>query len=372
MSAIVELARDVGVQSACRAFSFPRATWYRRQRPKVALRRPSAKRALVPAERQQVLDMLHSDRFVDTAPPAVHATLLDEGTWLCSVRTMYRLLAQHGEVRERRDQRRHPVYAKPELLAVRPNQVWTWDITKLRGPVAWNYYQLYVILDVFSRYVVGWLLADREWASLAEELIREACAREKISRAQLTLHSDRGVAMTSKTVGQLLAELDVTRSFSRPHVSNDNPFSESQFKTLKYRPTFPRRFGSLEDARAFCRQFFPWYNTEHRHSGIAFMTPDDVHHGRAPEILAARQATLAAVYAAHPERFVRKSPVAAKLPDAVWINPPPEKTTLDVPPGTTRRTSVDPNYHPISGKPGLESISNPPQKDPASEVAAAH
>ncbi len=369
MSAIVELARDVGVQSACRAFNFPRATWYRRQRPKATARRLAPQRALVPAERQQVLDVLHSDRFVDTAPPAVHATLLDEGTWLCSVRTMYRLLAQHGEVRERRDQRRHPVYTKPELLAVRPNQVWTWDITKLRGPVAWTYYQLYVILDVYSRYVVAWLLADREWASLAEELIREACARENISRAQLTLHSDRGTAMTSKTVGQLLAELDVTRSFSRPHVSNDNPFSESQFKTLKYRPTFPRRFGSLEDARAFCRVFFPWYNTEHRHSGIAFMTPDDVHHGRAPEILAARQAALAVAYAAHPERFVSRPPVAPKLPDAVWINPPPEKTTLDVAPGTTRRTSVDPKYHPIPEKLEIDSVCTTSQKVPAQEVA---
>lgn len=328
MAAITDLAGDVGVASACRAFNFPRATWYRRQRPKAARRRVAPRRALVPDERQQVLDVLHSERFIDAAPPAVHATLLDEGRWLCSVRTMYRLLAHNGEVRERRDQRRHPTYAKPELLAVRPNQLWSWDITKLRGPVTWNYYQLYVILDVFSRYVVGWLLADREWASLAEDLIREACTRERIDRAQLTLHSDRGAAMTSKTVGQLLSELDVTRSFSRPHVSNDNPYSESQFKTLKYRPAFPRRFGSLEDARTFCRHFFPWYNTQHRHSGIAFMTPDDVHHGRAPQIVAARQVALTAAYVAHPERFVGRPPVAQPLPGAVWINPPLPAPTI--------------------------------------------
>jgi putative transposase len=372
MAAVVELARDVGVAPACRALAFPRATWYRRKKPTAAAPRPAPQRALATAERQQVLDVLHSERFVDTAPPAVHATLLDEGTWLCSVRTMYRLLAEGGQVRERRDQLRHPVYAKPELLAVRPNQVWSWDITKLKGPIVWTYFHLYVILDIFSRYVVGWLLADRESAPLAEQLISEACAREKVDRAQLTLHSDRGTAMTSKTVAQLLAELDVTRSLSRPHVSNDNPFSESQFKTLKYRPTFPRRFGSLEDARAFCRVFFPWYNTEHRHSGIAFMTPDDVHHGRASRILVARQAALAAAYAAHPERFVGKPPVAAKLPEAVWINPPVQKTTLQEAPRMTISGSDDPNYLPIFEKDGVamksESFTIMPKKEVAPEV----
>jgi len=376
IAGVLELSRDVGVAPACRALAFPRASWYRHRRSKATLRRPPSKRALVPAERQRVLDLLHSERFVDTAPPAVHATLLDEGTWLCSVRTMYRLLAAGGPVRERRDQLRHPAYAKPELLAVRPNQVWSWDITKLKGPVTWTYFHLYVILDIFSRYVVAWLLADRESAPLAEQLISEACARENIDRAQLTLHSDRGTAMTSKTVAQLLAELDVTRSLGRPHVSNDNPFSESQFKTLKYRPTFPRRFGSIEDARAFCRVFFPWYNTEHRHSGIAFMTPDDVHHGRAPQILVARQTALAAAYAAHPERFVAQPPVAAKLPESVWINPPVPKTTLQVAPGTTRRISLDPNYHPISEEIGTAMNSKsaiiPREKHVALEVAMLH
>ena len=373
IAAVGELARDIGVAPACKALAFPRATWYRRKKPPVVAPRPAPPRALDTAERQQVLDVLHSERFVDMAPPAVYATLLDEGTWLCSVRTMYRLLAAGGPVRERRDQLRHPVYAKPELLAVRPNQVWSWDITKLKGPIAWTYFHLYVILDIFSRYVVGWLLADRESASLAEHLISEACARENVDRAQLTLHSDRGTAMTSQTVAQLLAELDVTRSLSRPHVSNDNPFSESQFKTLKYRPTFPRRFGSFEDARAFCRVFFPWYNTEHRHSGIALMTPDDVHHGRAPQILVARQTALAAAYAAHPERFVSKAPVPAKLPESVWINPPVKKRTTQNAPATTISTGVDPNYPLASETAGvatkLESVTLQPRKEAALEVA---
>ncbi len=376
MAAVVELARDVGVAPACRALAFPRATWYRRRKPTVAASRPAPHRALATAERRQVLDVLHSERFIDTAPPSVHATLLDEGTWLCSVRTMYRLLAGNREVRERRDQIRHPVYARPELLANRPNQVWSWDITKLKGPIAWTYFHLYVILDIFSRYVVGWLLADRESAPLAEQLIGEACTREKVDRAQLTLHSDRGPAMTSKTVAQLLAEMDVTRSLSRPHVSNDNPFSESQFKTLKYRPTFPRRFGALEDARAFCRVFFPWYNTDHRHSGIAFMTPDDVHHGRAPQILIARQAALTTAYTAHPERFVGKPPVPAKLPESVWINPPIEKTRLQDAPGTTRTTSVDLKHHPVFDGGGVATLSEPvtvmSQDEAVLEVAVLH
>jgi putative transposase len=374
IAAIEILAREVGVVAACDALRFPRATWYRRNKPPPAAPRPTPERALAAAERRAVLDVLHSDRFVDVAPAAVYATLLDDGTWLCSVRTMYRLLAEEGEVRERRDQLRHPVYTKPELLAVRPRQVWSWDITKLKGPVAWTYFHLYVVLDIFSRYVVGWLLADRETAALAEQLISEACAKESIDRNQLTIHSDRGTSMTSKTVAQLLAELDVTRSLSRPHVSNDNPFSESQFKTMKYRPSFPRRFGSFEDAQAFCRVFFPWYNTQHRHSGIAFLTPADVHHGRAPEILAARQATLAAAYVAHPERFVGKPPVAPKLPENAWINSPSRKTTLQDAPGTTRRTSVDPGHHPLAEKrstqPEPESIALTPPNAAAREVAA--
>jgi len=376
MATVEILAREVGVAAACHAFDFPRATWYRRKTPKLVMPRPTPERALTAVERRAVLDVLHSDRFVDVAPPAVYAVLLDEGTWLCSVRTMYRLLAEEGEVRERRNQLRHPVYTKPELLATGPKQVWSWDITKLKGPEHWSYFQLYVILDIFSRYVVGWLLADRETAALAEQLISEACAKEAIDPKQLTIHSDRGPSMTSKTVAQLLADLEVTRSLSRPHVSNDNPYSESQFKTMKYRPTFPKRFGSAEDARAFCRVFFPWYNSEHRHSGIAYLTPVDVHHGRAPNILAARQATLDAAYAAHPERFAGKPPAVAKLPQKVWINPPTGKTTLQDAPGSTRRTQVDPQHHPISEKHSTssepETVVFTPQKQAAPEVAAAH
>ena len=234
---------------------------------------------LSPEERQKVLDLLHTDRFVDQSPREVYATLLDEGTYLCSVRSMYRVLDEQGEVRERRDQLRHPVYQPPELLATGPNQVWSWDITKLKGPVKWTYYYLYVLLDIFSRYVVGWMVAHREQASLARKLIEETCEKQTIEPGQLLVHSDRGPSMSSKPVALLLADLGVTKSHSRPHVSNDNPYSESQFKTLKYRPEFPERFGSMEDARGFCQTFFPWYNTEHHHSGIGFLTPEQVHYG---------------------------------------------------------------------------------------------
>jgi putative transposase len=242
---------------------------------------------------------------------------------------MYRILAAAGEVRERRDQRCHPIYAKPELLATGPNELWSWDITKLRGPAKWTYYQLYVILDVFSRYVPGWMVATRESAVLAERLIAETAAKEGIEPGQLTIHADRGTSMRSKPVALLLADLGVEQSHSRPHVSNDNPYSEAQFKTLKYRPTFPARFGSLEDARAFCATFFTWYNTAHRHAGIGLLTPADVHAGRAAEITVARAVTLDAAYAAHPERFVRRPPTPPEVPTAVWINPP---ATREVPP----------------------------------------
>ena len=266
--------------------------------------------------------MLHSSRFVDTAPAEVYATLLDEGTYLASERTMYRLLAAEDESRERRNQRVHPAYHKPELLADGPNQVWSWDITKLLGPVTWSYYYLYVLLDIYSRYVTGWLLAEHEQAILAERLIAEATAKQQISAGQLTLHADRGTAMTSKPVAWLLVDLGITKSHSRPHTSNDNPFSEAQFKTLKYRPDFPARFGSLEDARSFCRNFFPWYNTQHRHAGIGFFTPEAVHTGAAADQYGARQQVLTTAYAAHSERFVRQAPVPPPLPTAAWINPP--------------------------------------------------
>jgi putative transposase len=252
----------------------------------------------------------------------VVATLLDEGTYLASERTMYRILAQAGQTGERRNQLTHPRHARPELLATRPNELWSWDITKLLGPATWTYYYLYVILDVFSRYVVGWTVAHAEQAALAERLLAATTAKQQILPGALTVHADRGSSMTSKPVAFLLADLGVTKTHSRPHVSNDNPYSESQFKTLKYRPGFPDRFGSIHDARAFCRQFFGWYNAEHRHSGIAMMTPEAVHYGHADKLHQARAEVLAAAYTAHPERFVRRPPAPKPLPTAVWINPP--------------------------------------------------
>lgn len=259
---------------------------------------------------------------MDMAPAAIYAKLLEEGVYLCSERTMYRLLSKTGESQERRDQRTHPEYTKPELLATGPNQVWSWDITKLRGPVKWTYFYLYVVLDVFSRYVVGWMLADTESAALAARLLDETCEKQGIERDQLTLHADRGTAMKSKLLAQKLADLGVTRSFSRPYVSDDNPFSESQFKTMKYRPEFPDRFPTKDAAHGFCRDFFAWYNDEHHHSGLAMFTPADVHFSRIDERLAQRQATLDAAYEAHPERFPHGRPTAARPALEVWINPP--------------------------------------------------
>lgn len=324
MSAVEALAATTGVVAACEALGVPRASIYRRRQPKTPAERrsrPTSPRALSPAQRAIVLDTLNG-RFVDVAPAEVCATLLDEGTYLCSSRTMNRVLQENGQARERRDQARHPAYAKPELLAERPNELWSWDITKLRGPTRGSHFALYVILDVFSRYVVGWSIDYRESDELAKVLIADTCAKEKVAPASLTIHADRGPSMTSKTVETLLADLGVAKSHSRPHVSNDNPYSESQFKTLKYRPGFPDRFGSEQDARTYCRVFFPWYNTEHRHSGIAMLTPADVHFGRAQLVLAKRQAVLDAAYAATPERFVAGRPRTPKLPSKVWINEP--------------------------------------------------
>jgi len=284
--------------------------------------RPSPARALTGIERTTVLDTLHADRFVDVAPGAVVATLLDEGTYLASERTMYRILAGADEVRERRSQLRHPAYERPELLATGPNELWSWDITKLRGPVKWTYFQLYVILDVFSRYVPGWMVATRESAELARRLIADTARKQAIEPDSLTIHADRGSSMRSRPVALLLADLGIAKSHSRPHVSNDNPYSEAGFKTLKYRPTFPARFGSIEDARAFCADFFAWYNGEHRHSGIAMYTPADVHHGRTVELGQVRAEVLAGAYAAHPERFVRGPSTPASVPAEVWINRP--------------------------------------------------
>ena len=269
-----------------------------------------------------MLDTLHTPRFCDVSPAETYATLLDEGTYLASERTMYRILAAAGETGERRSQRIHPAYTKPELLATAPNEVWSWDITKLLGPAKWTYYYLYVILDVYSRYVVGWMVAYREQAVLAERLIAETAVKQHITPGKLTLHADRGTSMTSKPVAFLLADLGITKSHSRPHVSNDNPYSESQFKTMKYRPGFPTRFASMEEARAFCHQFFPWYNLEHRHSGIGLLTPEAVHYGRAEALYTARSQVLATAYAAHRERFVNQLPSPPPLPTGAWINPP--------------------------------------------------
>lgn len=266
---------------------------------------------------------------MDKAPAEVYARLLDEGTYLCSIRTMYRILKDANEVRERRNQVRHPAYAKPELLATGSNQVWSWDITKLKGPKAWQHYNLYVIMDIFSRYVVGWMIAERESETLAQRLIGDTLRKQGIQRSQLVLHADRGAAMCSKPVAQLLADMGVTKTHSRPHTSNDNPYSEAQFKTLKYRPDFPERFGSLEDARGFCRGFFRWYNREHYHSGIALLTPEMIHCGQAPAVIHRRSAVLEAAYDAHPERFVRKKPTHPNPPTAAWINPPKSNAIPD-------------------------------------------
>ncbi len=312
----------------CRALGVSRATLYRRRNTNAGdgsnsdVSPRASHRALSDAERQEVLDTLHSPQYVDKAPHEVYAALLDEGRYLCSIRTMYRILEANKEVCERRRQLRHPVYTKPQLLATGPNQVWSWDITKLLGPVKWSYFHLYVILDIFSRYVVGWMIATRESQELAKRLIAETCAKQSITPGQLTLHADRGSSMKSKPVAMLLADLGVTKTHSRPHTSNDNPFSESQFKTLKYRPEFPKRFGSIQDARAFCRSFFSWYNTDHYHCGLGLLTPESVHGGQAAEVSEARSAILRGAYGEHPERFVRGVPRPFSPPEAVWINPP--------------------------------------------------
>jgi putative transposase len=324
MKAALEVAPALGVAATCAAFDVARATYYRKRAPQLGPKpaRPSPPRKLGVNERRVVVDVLHEPRFVDLAPAEVFATLMGEGRYLCSVRTMHRILAENGAVRERRDQLCHPSYARPELLATRPGELWSWDITKLLGPSKWTYYYLYVILDVFSRYVVGWMLAYRESAKLAEKLIAETCAREGIQAGQLTVHADRGSSMTSKVVAFLLSDLGVTKTHSRPHVSNDNPFSEAQFKTMKYRPDFPDRFANIEHARGFCVDFFDWYNIEHHHAGLGMLTPADVHFGRVDQRVSERQAVLDLAYAAHPERFPHGRPIAGRPPQSVWINEP--------------------------------------------------
>lgn len=335
MAAVQELTPALGAGAACRAMGLWRGAPARQQAsshrrtlvgpPRPRTPRPRPPLALDAQEQQALLGALNSARFCDTAPAAVHATLLDEGTYLGSVRTMYRLLAATGGCRERRNQLTHPAYTKPELLAIAPNQVWSWDITKLKGPAKWTCFHLYVILDIFSRFVVGWLIAPRECSELAQQLIADTVARHNVESGMLTLHADRGAAMRSKPVASLLVDLDVAKSHSRPHVSDDNPYSESQFKTMKYRPEFPERFGCIEDARTHCQAFFAWYNDQHCHSGIGYMTPHSVHYGLAADMRVIRQATLDAAFLANPNRFKNKQPLLPPMPTAAWINPPPEE-----------------------------------------------
>jgi putative transposase len=315
----------LGTKTACVATGRARATVYRRRRgPRVTVKRPrpSPPNKLSEEEAAAVLGVLDSERFVDCSPAQVYFTLLDEGTYLASESTFYRILRSNGEVRERRRQATHPARVKPELVADRPLVVWSWDITKLRGPTKGVFYQLYVVMDIFSRYVVAWRLAPNESGELAEEMIAEAVARHQVPKGQLSIHADRGTSMTSKPVSDLLIRLGVERSHSRPHVSNDNPYSEAGFKTLKYCPAFPDRFGSIEDARTFCEVFFGFYNHEHRHSGIGYHTPASVHFGTAEEVRAQRAETLGAAYAANPARFRHRRPQPPKLPTVAWINEP--------------------------------------------------
>jgi putative transposase len=315
------------VSQACGALDLPRASFYRQRKRRTepdcqSIAKRCSPRALAAEEQEHVRQTLYSERFMDKSPYQVYAALLDDGVYLCSVRTMYRILEQENASKERRNQLRRPNYRKPELLATGPNQVWSWDITKLKGPEKWTYYYLYVILDIYSRYVVGWMLAHREQAELATKLIDETLTKQNVCEDELIIHSDRGPSMTSHSVTQLLISLGVTKSHSRPHVSNDNPFSESQFKTMKYRPDFPARFGCYEDGLSSSRKFFDWYNNEHYHSGIGLVTPASLHYGKASEIVASRKQTLALAYAAHAERFVNGTPTPPDLPSAVWINPP--------------------------------------------------
>jgi putative transposase len=342
-----ELAASQGIAAACVALAVPRSSLYRTRHPTPEPTeaveppaRPVPPRALSPAEKAQVRDLLNSARFQDAAPREVYAALLDEERYLCSVSTMYRILTEHAEVRERRNQLRHPAYQKPELLATGPNQVWSWDITKLRGPSKGVYYYLYVMIDIYSRYVVGWLIAEVESAELAEQLIAETCAKQGVPRAQLTLHADNGSPMIAKPVAILLADLGVAKSHSRPHVSNDNPYSEAQFKTLKYRPDYPDRFGSIADARQWGRRFFAWYNDQHHHSGLALLTPAVVHTGEAETVRQNRQAVLRQAYQTHPERFTKGPPQPAQLPAAAWINAPKADPGAAPPGPTNSRTAV--------------------------------
>ena len=333
MQGLAFLIPLVGVLAACVALGMSRASYYRAQKPKPAPKpRPRPARALSEEERALVLTTLDSAPFMDKAPAQVYAKLLEDGEYLCSERTMYRVLAEHDQVRERRAQRRHPEYKKPQLVATAPNQVWSWDTTKLPGATKGTYFTLYVILDIFSRYIVGWQVTKSESATVAQELIDACCKQQRVARGQLTVHADRGSPMVAKSTAQLYIDLGIAKSHSRPHTSNDNPYSESNFRTLKYRPDMPEQLGSLEHARQVIRGLVDWYNEDHYHVNLALLHPVDVHHGRVAEIVAARQRVLDEALARHPERFVHGRPVQKTPPAAAWINPPPMDQIAITPP----------------------------------------
>jgi len=340
MTLLEEASLSYGITTACQALAVPRSWYYRRkatgglaqEKPEP---RPTPKHALSEAEKTRMRTVLNSEQFVDQSPREVYATLLDEGVYHCHWRTMYRILSEHDEVRERRNQRQHPQSTKPQLVAYGPNELWSWDITLLAGPARRLFYYLYVILDVFSRLVVGWMVAEGESSELAETVIAAACNNQNIRRDQLTLHADRGSAMRAKTVAQMLADLGVTKTHARPYTPNDNPYSEAQFKTMKYRPDYPDRFKGLDHAQSWARAFFAWYNHKHHHTGLGLMTPAVVHYGQADEVRAKRQRVLDEAYAAHPERFVKGRPIAPNAPDQVWINPPQPATVVGTVPTET-------------------------------------
>lgn len=321
---IETLSSKIGVKSACDEIGLPRSTYYFWSQPKK--RSQPAKRipnfAYSIKERETIVSVLNSEWYLDQTPYEIYSSELDNGNYWCSVRTMYRILHNHDQVQERRNQRRHITYSKPELLATHPNQVWSWDITKLKGPRKWTYFYLYVIVDIFSRLIVGWMVAFSEKAVLAKKLIADSCRKQQIQKGQLTLHADRGSSMRSKPVALLLSDLGVTKSHSRPYTSNDNPYSESHFKTMKYRPDFPGSFQSMNEAREFCKSFFDWYNSKHYHSGLEFLTPESVHYGFADTILDHRNQVLMEAFQKHPEWFRGKKPKVKKLPKAVYINKP--------------------------------------------------
>jgi putative transposase len=325
--ALEDLTPTIGRARACAAVGVNRATWYRRNRlspapPRPVRERKRHPRALTADEREEVVATLNSPRFVDTAPAQIWATLLDEGVHLCSESTMYRILRERGEVRERRRQATHPPRVKPELVAHAPNTVWSWDVTKLRGPDRRVFFCLYTMIDIYSRYTVGWMVADREHEELARQFVTETVGRQEANADRLTIHADRGAIQTAKSVAELMADLGVSRSHSRPKTSNDNPYSESQYKTLKYRPDYPTRFASIGHAREWSAEFFDWYHHDHRHSGIGYHTPYDMHHGLAELVRETRAGTLADAYRDHPERFVHGHPEPPRIPTHAWINKP--------------------------------------------------